>query len=74
MSLPGVLLNAVYGGGSSGTIIHDNRLPSVAGIRGPILCRAVRISIGSDCVESIVVSLVDHGTTLAGCPLETPHT
>lgn len=68
MSLPGILLNAVNGGRAGGAIIHDNRLPCVVGIRRPVLCCAIRISIGGGC-ESIVVSLVDHGTALAWCSL-----
>lgn len=73
LSVPGVLLNAVYGGWPGGSVVHDNRLVSVGGIRGPILRRVVGVGVRSHRVENIVVSSVDHGTTLAGCPLETAH-
>ena len=72
--VPGVLLNAVYGGWAGGPVIHDNRLPSVGGIRGPILGRVVGVGVRSHCVGNVVVSSVDHGTALAGGPLETAHT
>lgn len=70
-SVPGVLLNAVYGGGPGGPVVHDNGLASVGGIGGPILRRVVGVGVR---VENVVVSSVDHGAALAGCPLETAHT
>lgn len=73
-SIPGVLLNAVYGGRSGSAVVHDDRLASVRGIRGPILRRVVGVSVTSPRVENVVVSSVDHGTALAGSPLETAHT
>lgn len=74
LSIPGVLLNAVYRGWSGCAVVHDDRLASVRGIRGPILRRVVGVSVRSPRVENVVVSSVDHGTALAGCPLETAHT
>lgn len=72
---PGVLLDAVYGGGACGSVVHDDVLASVAGLRGPVLRQAVvGVGIGGGRVESVVVSLVDHGAALAWRPLEAPDT
>lgn len=74
-SRPGVLLDAVYGGGARGSIVHDDVLTSIAGFRGPVLRQSVvGVGVGGGCVESIVVSLVDHGAALARRPLEAPDT
>lgn len=72
--LPGILLNAVYGRGAGGAVIHDEGLSSVVWIGGPVLRGAVRISIVGCRVKSIVVSLVSHGTALTGRPLQASHT
>lgn len=72
--LPRIFLDAVYRRRSGGIVIHNDRLASVGRIGGPVLRRAILISVGGGCVKNIVVSLVSHGTTLAGCPLQASHT
>lgn len=74
LSLPGVLLNAVYRRRSGGPVVHDDRLASIGGIRGPVLHGLVGVSVRPHRVDKVVVSPVDHGAALAGCSLETAHT
>lgn len=74
-SRPGVLLDAVYGGRTRGSVVHDDVLTSVAGLGGPVLRQAVvGVGVGGGRVESVVVSLVDHSAALARRSLEAPNT
>lgn len=74
--LPGVFLNAVYWWGSRGAIICRRCMlkPVIIALLHSVLYRPIGLRIGSCCVQSVIISLVCKGTSLAGCPLQISNT